>query len=59
MICRWLLAFDAAGLQDYLEGSYSVTDASNLTIVNPIPEPTTLLLALLGLAAVPLRVRHG
>ena len=56
MICRWLLAFDAAGLQDYLEGSYSVTDASNLTIVNPIPEPTTLLLAL---AAVPLRVPRG
>ena len=59
MICRRLLAFDAAGLQDYLEGSYSVTDASKLTIVNPIPEPTTLLLALLALAAVPLRVRHG
>lgn len=31
-------------------------NASNRTLV---PEPTTLLLALLALAAVPLRVRHG
>ena len=59
MIYRWLLAFDAAGLQDYLEGSYSVTDAGNLTIVNPIPEPTTLLLALLAMTAVPHRAGCG
>ena len=46
--------FDAAGLQAYLE--VKVWRADNLTI---IPEPTTLLLVLLTLAAVPLRVRHG
>ena len=49
--------FDAAGLQAYLETDpVSTLRADNLTI---IPEPTTLLLALLALTAVPLRVRRG
>ena len=49
--------FDAAGLQAYLVADpVSAWEADNLTI---IPEPTTLLLALLALTAVPLRVRCG
>ena len=49
--------FDAAGLKAYLDvDPVSALRADNLTIV---PEPTTLPLALLALAAVPLRVRHG
>jgi uncharacterized protein YjbI with pentapeptide repeats len=49
--------FDAASLQTYLVASpISASRAINLTIV---PEPTTLLLALLALVAAPLRVRCG
>ena len=49
--------FDAAGLQAYLKADLvGASFADNLTI---IPEPTTLLLALLAMTAVPLRVRHG
>ncbi len=48
--------FDAAGLRAKLEGYWSANNANNLTIV---PEPTTLLLALLALVAAPLRVRCG
>ena len=48
--------FDAAGLRAKLEGDWGANNANNLTI---IPEPTTLLLALLALVAAPLRVRCG
>jgi uncharacterized protein YjbI with pentapeptide repeats len=49
--------FDAAGLEAYLEAApLNALGADNLTI---IPEPTTLLLALLALVAAPLRVRCG
>jgi hypothetical protein len=49
--------FDAAGLQAFLEADpVNADSADNLTI---IPEPTTLLLALLALAAMPHRVWHG
>jgi len=49
--------FDAAGLQAYLLAHpVDASFASNLTIV---PEPATLLLALLALTAVPLRVQCG
>ena len=51
--------FDAAGLQTYLEFPQGAADASGLNVFVYYPEPTTLLLALLALAAVPLRVRHG
>ena len=48
--------FDAASLKNYLVESQYTSNATNLTIV---PEPTTLLLALLALVAAPLRVRCG
>jgi len=49
--------FDAAGLEAYLKADpVGASLADNLTI---IPEPTTLLLALLALVAAPLRVRCG
>jgi hypothetical protein len=48
--------FDAASLQAYLEASDVDAWAEGLTI---IPEPITLLLALLALVAAPLRVRCG
>ena len=49
--------FDAAGLEAYLEAApVNAWFADNLTI---IPEPVTLLLALLALVAAPVRVRCG
>ena len=49
--------FDAAGLEAYLTAApVNAWFADNLTIV---PEPITLLLALLALVAAPLRVRCG
>ena len=49
--------FDAAALEVYLEADpVDAWEADNLTIV---PEPTTLLLALLALVATPLRARCG
>ncbi len=47
MTCHRLLAFEEAGLQAYLKGSlFPGTGASNLAIVNSIPELATLFWAL-------------
>ena len=51
---------DAASVSFLVNDSYGDNRGGPLVLsVNAIPEPTTLLLALLALAAVPLRVRQG
>ena len=50
---------DAASVSFLVNDSYGDNRGGPLVLsVNAIPEPTTLLLALLALAAVPLRVRQ-
>ena len=52
-VSQW--GFDESGLQAYLEGTRSAYSANNLTI---IPEPTSFILVLIGLALLPLRVQR-
>ncbi len=60
----WVIDTDGMGLQtDDLHfnpaGQIALGEAFGQAYVESVPEPATLLLALLALAAAPLRVRHG